>query len=119
MARPQGLEGLGMADLGETLGSPWIPLAIRACWHYLKKIKETKIFFAGYYKRLSKLTASKEAKSVASVYKPFLQAAQGHLLFIACLFSFKKLAILTVIMLGTFRVTLVISIYKTSIFERI
>jgi hypothetical protein len=30
---PTGLEALGMADLGETLGSPWIPLAIRACVH--------------------------------------------------------------------------------------
>jgi hypothetical protein len=30
VARLQGVEGLGMAGLGETLGSPWIPLAIRA-----------------------------------------------------------------------------------------
>jgi hypothetical protein len=30
VARPQGVERLGMAGPGETLGSPWIPLAIRA-----------------------------------------------------------------------------------------
>jgi hypothetical protein len=30
VARPQGIEGLGMAGLGETLGSPWILLHIRA-----------------------------------------------------------------------------------------
>jgi hypothetical protein len=29
-ARPQGLEGSGMAGPGETLGSPWIPLPVRA-----------------------------------------------------------------------------------------
>jgi hypothetical protein len=33
VARPQGVEELGMAGRGETLGSPWIPLAIRACGH--------------------------------------------------------------------------------------
>jgi hypothetical protein len=27
----QGIEGSGMAGQGDTLGSPWIPLAIRAC----------------------------------------------------------------------------------------
>jgi hypothetical protein len=31
VARPQDIEGSGMAGLGETLGSPWIPLAVRAC----------------------------------------------------------------------------------------
>jgi hypothetical protein len=30
VACPQGVEGMGMADLAETLGSPWIPLAVRA-----------------------------------------------------------------------------------------
>jgi hypothetical protein len=30
VARPQGLEGSGLAGPGETLGNPWIPLAIRA-----------------------------------------------------------------------------------------
>ena len=30
VARPQGVEGLGMAGPGETLGSPWIPLPVRA-----------------------------------------------------------------------------------------
>jgi hypothetical protein len=30
MACPQGIKGSGMAGLGETLGSLWIPLAIRA-----------------------------------------------------------------------------------------
>jgi hypothetical protein len=30
VARPQGVEGLGMAGPGETLGCPWIQLAIRA-----------------------------------------------------------------------------------------
>jgi hypothetical protein len=30
MAHPQPVEGLGMAGPGQTLGSPWIPLAIRA-----------------------------------------------------------------------------------------
>jgi hypothetical protein len=29
VARLQGIEGLGMADPGETSGSPWLPLAIR------------------------------------------------------------------------------------------
>jgi hypothetical protein len=29
VARPQGVEGSGMAGPGETLGSPWIHLAIR------------------------------------------------------------------------------------------
>jgi hypothetical protein len=34
VARPQGIERLGMAGLGETLGSPWAPLAIRLwCKH--------------------------------------------------------------------------------------
>jgi hypothetical protein len=32
VARPQGIEGLGVVGPGETLGSLWIPLAIRACW---------------------------------------------------------------------------------------
>jgi hypothetical protein len=31
VARLQGLEGSGLAGLGETLGSPWIPLPVRAC----------------------------------------------------------------------------------------
>jgi hypothetical protein len=31
LARPQGVQGLGMAGPGETLGSPWIPLTIWAC----------------------------------------------------------------------------------------
>jgi hypothetical protein len=31
VARPQGVERLGMAGLGETLGSPRSPLAIRPC----------------------------------------------------------------------------------------
>jgi hypothetical protein len=31
VACPQGVEGLVRAGLGETLGSPWIPLAIWAC----------------------------------------------------------------------------------------
>jgi hypothetical protein len=31
VACPQGAEGLGMVGPGETLGSPWIPLPIRAC----------------------------------------------------------------------------------------
>jgi hypothetical protein len=31
VARLQGVEGLVMTGPGETLGSPWIPLAIRAC----------------------------------------------------------------------------------------
>jgi hypothetical protein len=31
VARPQGVEGLGMAGPHETLGSPWIPLPVRAC----------------------------------------------------------------------------------------
>jgi hypothetical protein len=31
VARRQGIEGLGMVALGETLGSPWPPLAIRPC----------------------------------------------------------------------------------------
>jgi hypothetical protein len=31
VVHPQGVEGSGMAGLGETFGSPWIPLAIRAC----------------------------------------------------------------------------------------
>jgi hypothetical protein len=30
VSRPQGIDWLGMAGLGETLGSPWIPLAIGA-----------------------------------------------------------------------------------------
>jgi hypothetical protein len=30
VARPQGVEGLGMARPGETLGRPWIPLPVRA-----------------------------------------------------------------------------------------
>jgi hypothetical protein len=30
VARPQGIEGWGMAGQGETLGSPWIPLPVRA-----------------------------------------------------------------------------------------
>jgi hypothetical protein len=30
VARPQGVEGSGMAGPAETLGSLWIPLAIRA-----------------------------------------------------------------------------------------
>jgi hypothetical protein len=34
MARPQGIEGYGMAGLGETLGSLWIPLDMRACLLY-------------------------------------------------------------------------------------
>jgi hypothetical protein len=29
VARPQGIEGLGMADPSDALGSPWPPLAIR------------------------------------------------------------------------------------------
>jgi hypothetical protein len=34
VARLQGVCGLGMAVPGETLGSPWIPLPVRACfWH--------------------------------------------------------------------------------------
>jgi hypothetical protein len=36
VARPQGVEGSGMAGPGETLRSPWIPLPVRACkpvWH--------------------------------------------------------------------------------------
>jgi hypothetical protein len=35
VARPQGVEGLRMAGPGETLGSPWIPLAIQA-WSQAK-----------------------------------------------------------------------------------
>jgi hypothetical protein len=31
VAPPQGVEGLGKAGPVETLGRPWIPLAIRAC----------------------------------------------------------------------------------------
>jgi hypothetical protein len=31
MARQQGVEGSGMAGPGDTLGSPWPPLAIRPC----------------------------------------------------------------------------------------
>jgi hypothetical protein len=31
VARPQGIEGSSMAGPGETLGSPWPPLAIRPC----------------------------------------------------------------------------------------
>jgi hypothetical protein len=31
VARPHGVEGSGMAGPGETLGNPWIPLAIRVC----------------------------------------------------------------------------------------
>jgi hypothetical protein len=31
LARPQGVEGSGMAGWGKTLGSPWIPLPVRAC----------------------------------------------------------------------------------------
>jgi hypothetical protein len=31
VACPQGVEGLGMAGPGETLGSPWPPLAIGPC----------------------------------------------------------------------------------------
>jgi hypothetical protein len=31
VARPQVVEGSGMAGRGETLGSPWIPLPVRAC----------------------------------------------------------------------------------------
>jgi hypothetical protein len=34
VARLQGVEGSGMAGLGEILGSPWIFLAIRACLLY-------------------------------------------------------------------------------------
>jgi hypothetical protein len=29
VSRPQGVEGYGMAGLGKTLGSTWLPLAIR------------------------------------------------------------------------------------------
>jgi hypothetical protein len=32
VAHPQGIEGSGMAGPGETLGSPWPPLAIRPCF---------------------------------------------------------------------------------------
>jgi hypothetical protein len=32
VARPQGIEGLGMAGPGKTLRSPWILLAIWACF---------------------------------------------------------------------------------------
>jgi hypothetical protein len=32
VARPQGIEGSGMAGPGKTLGSPWPPLAIRSCY---------------------------------------------------------------------------------------
>jgi hypothetical protein len=32
VASPQGVEVSGMAGQGETLGSPWPPLAIRSCW---------------------------------------------------------------------------------------
>jgi hypothetical protein len=35
VARPQGVEGSGMAGPGETLGSPWIPLPVRA-WPFVK-----------------------------------------------------------------------------------
>jgi hypothetical protein len=31
LARPQGIEGSGMAGPDETLGSPWPPLAIHLC----------------------------------------------------------------------------------------
>jgi hypothetical protein len=31
VARPQGIEGSGMAGQGKTLGRQWIPLAIRDC----------------------------------------------------------------------------------------
>jgi hypothetical protein len=41
VTRPQGVEGLGMAGWGETLGSPWIPLAIRA-WR-MKMSKKSKV----------------------------------------------------------------------------
>jgi hypothetical protein len=35
VARPQGVERLGLAGPGETLGSPWIPLPVRA-WGNVK-----------------------------------------------------------------------------------
>jgi hypothetical protein len=34
VAHLQGVEGLSMVGLGETLGSPWIPLARRACFYF-------------------------------------------------------------------------------------
>jgi hypothetical protein len=36
VAWPQGIEGSGMAGPGETLGSPWIPLAIQAIQAYFQ-----------------------------------------------------------------------------------
>jgi hypothetical protein len=47
MARPQGVEGSSMSGLGETLRSPWIPLAIRACQNPDKYAEgDTKIILA-------------------------------------------------------------------------
>jgi hypothetical protein len=49
VVHPQGVEGSGMAGSGEILGSPWIPLAIGACFLSSKPLrvggKKRKIFW--------------------------------------------------------------------------
>jgi hypothetical protein len=39
VARPQGVEGLGMAGRGETLGSPWILLPVGAWTSHMTLIR--------------------------------------------------------------------------------
>jgi hypothetical protein len=60
VARPQGVEGLGMVDPGEPLRSPWPPLAIRLCGI-------SSIHFTPKLSRFGRLCAARERSSFPRV----------------------------------------------------
>jgi hypothetical protein len=75
--RPQGIEGSGMAGLGETLGSLWIPLPVRAC-RPMSKSESRQVLSKILSKGLSAFSASGRSRRSLKLFEAMSKTSQSQ-----------------------------------------